>query len=583
MITVEDLSLDNLRARGRTDFNYQFVPGVILDDEGYFIDTTPPYSLVWINLGTSIQLESGATVRFTGSNSSGGYMIFKQSPDGDYLIGVAYYPMGQGIYSQAATPSYKETVVNAYNSYLEDEGEATTENVGERVQSLNERGETVREERERLQREAEEAERQRREDETTPINEEEEIFNNTYVFNLEGSNLVRELPMRIIQVTTGTVAEPIVSYRVEEYSSSEGTLQGSAVWSETSQTQEAAEIILQNYVDSQRDDYNVEAEASKAAIAAKTPKLEQFTNYKIYFEESNISFQEALLGEFDSETSPLYKRYFSDGPYGDAAVFTNGGDTLELDDFDTPRITGEGITANPSGAVGFTVRQNWRVTFELTTDSSLTFIERGVVDGVSKQANTFTFTMYAGDRLELDIDNERPEVRPFLVMIQGREWFSAEEVDDEISLTMVKAEKLMVDFEQGTEYILPSGEVLDSDLYPREITSSYVGPVYGPNVPLSSSNWMGEVRDTPEYNEAQYVDRRILSQNPGAESSFIGQEEVGGQIVGAAEDVIEGVGDVAGSFFDRFKWWILGGVIVIGIFIYINARGRSGASPVGGE
>jgi len=580
LITVEDLSLDNLRAIGRSEFNYQFAPGVILDDEGYFVDTTSPYSLVFVNLGTSIVLESGATVRFTGSNSSGGYMIFKQSDEGNYLIGVAYYPMGQGIYSQVATPSYKQTVVNAYNAYLENEGEATTENVGERVQSLNERGETVREERERLAREAEEAEAEEAR-QNEPIKEEKNIFDNVYVFSLEGSSLVFELPMRIIEITTGTVGEPIVTYRVENYQASAGLNQGNAIWSDDAQTQEAAEIILQNYVDAQRSDYDIRAEEDKANREANKPILDRYEEVNLYWEEGTRTFQDALTGEFDIETSPFWKRELGRGNFGDAANFTNGGETLELDDFDTPRITAEGIQENKSGAVAFTIRQGWRVTFELTTDSSLSFIERGVVDGVEKTSNTFTFTMYAGDRLELDIDNERSGIRPFLVMIQGREWFSAEEADDEISLTMIKSEVLMVDFKQGTRYINKAGDVLDQ--YPQEVTSEYQGRAYSSDAGVTSSFWQKALRENPEYNEARFSDRTILSQNPEAESSFYSQSDLGSDIGEAAEDVVEGAADVAGTFFDRFKWWILGGVVVIGILIYINARGRSGASPVGGE
>ena len=398
---------------------------------------------------------------------------------------------------------------------------------------------------------------------------------------MEGANLVQELPMRIIQVTTGTVANPIVSYRVEEYSASEGTLQGQAVWTDTAQTQEAAEIILQNYVDTQRNDYNIQAEESKATIEANKPILTPYENINLYWQDGTKTFQDALTGEFDTETTPFWKRQIGRGNFGDAANFTNGGETLELDDFDTPRVTAEGIQENKSGAVAFTIRQGWRVTFELETDSSLSFIERGVVDGVEKSSNTFTFTMYGGDRLELDIDNERSGIRPFLVMIQGREWFSSEEADDEISLTMIKSQVLMIDYEKGTRYENRAGETLEA--FPQEVINQYQGRAYSSEAGVMSSAWQAALKDNPEYYEARYADRNILSQNPEAEDSFYSQSDLGDDIVEVGEGVVEGAGDIAGSFFDRFKWWILGGVVVIGILIYINARGRSGASPVGGE
>jgi len=580
LISEATLSKQNIIAVGRQPFKIAFRGGrqnFAISEEGYTLNVTSPYHLIYTTPSRPFELESGAEV-FTGES---GFLIAREEPGKNYLIGLAFYSIGSGVmYDEGATDEYKAEVVNAYNDYLEGAGTATTEDVGERQQSLNERGETVQEERERIAREEEEAERQRLEDESTAIYEEVTIFDNVYVFSLEGSGLVMELPMRIIQITDGTVARPKVSYRVENYQTSEGLNQDEAVWSDNAQTQEAAEIILQNYVDAQRQDYDIRAEEDKANREANKPILDKYETVNLYWEEGTRTFQDALTGEFDIETSPFWKRELGRGNFGDAANFTNGGETLELDDFDTPRITSEGIQENKSGAVAFTIRQGWRVTFELTTDSSLSFIERGVVDGVEKSSNTFTFTMYGGDRLELDIDNERSGIRPFLVTIQGREWFSAEEADDEISLTMLKSEVLMVDFKQGSRYVNKAGDVLD--WLPEEVTSEYQGRAYSSNAPQSSF-WQEALRENPEYYEARFSDRTILSQNPEAESSFYSQSDLGSDVGEAAEGVVEGAADVAGTFFDRFKWWILGGVVVIGILIYINARGRSGASPLGGE
>ncbi len=581
MISEATLSKQNIIAVGRRPFKIAFRGGrqnFGITEEGYTVNVTFPYHLIYTTPSRNFQLESGAEV-YTGES---GFLIAREQEGSDLLLGLAFYSIGSGVmYDEGATDEYKAEVVNAYNDYLQDAGTATTEDVGERQQSLNERGETIAEERERLAREAEEAEAEEAR-QNEPIDEEITIFDNIYTFSLEGASIVMTLPMRIIQVTKGTVGEPIVTYRVERYSNSEGfLLSGQASWSDEAETQEAAEIILQNYVDVERQDFNIRATEDKANIEANKPILDKYENINLYWQEGTRTFQDALTGEFDIETSPFWKREIGRGNFGDAAVFTNGGETLELDDFDTPRVTTEGIQENKSGAVAFTIRQGWRVTFELTTDSSLSFIERGVVDGVEKSSNTFTFTMYAGDRLELDIDNERSGIRPFLVMIQGREWFSSEEADDEISLTMIKSEVLMVDFVQGTRYINKAGDVLDQ--FPQEITSEYQGRAYSSDAGTVSTFWQEALRENPEYYEARFSDRTILSQNPEAESSFIGQDEVGGQVVDAAEGVVEGAADVAGTFFDRFKWWILGGVVVIGILIYINARGRSGASPVGGE
>lgn len=581
MISEGTLSKQNIIAVTRRPFKIALRGGrqsFGIKEEGYTVNVTSPYHLIYTTPSRNYELESGAEV-FTGES---GFLIAREEPGKPYLIGLAFYSIGSGVmYDEGGTDEYKAEVVNAYNDYLQGAGIATEEDVGEEFVSVNERGETVQQEQERKEAEKEAAEAKALEDAATPINEEEVIFEQTYVFNLEGANLVQELPMRIIQVTTGTVANPIVSYRVEEYSASEGTLQGQAVWTDTAQTQEAAEIILQNYVDTQRNDYNIKAEESKATIEANKPILTPYENINLYWQDGTKTFQDALTGEFDIESSPFWKREIGRGNYGDAANFTNGGETLELDDFDTPRVTAEGITENKSGAVAFTIRQGWRVTFELETDSSLSFIERGVVDGVEKSSNTFTFTMYGGDRLELDIDNERSGIRPFLVMIQGREWFSSEEADDEISLTMIKSQVLMIDYEKGTRYENRAGETLEA--FPQEVINQYQGRAYSSEAGVMSSAWQAALKDNPEYYEARYADRNILSQNPKAEDSFVSPEEIGAQVVDAAQGVVGGAGDIAGSFFDKFKWWILGGVVVIGILIYINARGRSGASPVSGD
>ena len=580
MISEETLTLSNVTAAGRSRYKVAKFGGrrsFGIWEEGYTVNVTSPYHLIFTSPSVQFELESGATV-FTNRS---GYLIAREEEGKPYLIGLAFYPLPVGtIYSEGATDEYKGEVTNAYNDYIEGLGTATEEDVGEEFVSVNELGETIQEERERLSREAAEAEAEEAR-QNEPVDEEKTIFDNVYVFSLEGSSLVFELPMRIIEITSGTVGEPIVTYRVENYQASAGLNQGQVVWSDDAQTQEAAEIILQNYVDAQRSDYDIRAEEDKANREANKPILDKYEDINLYWQEGTRTFQDALTGEFNVDTSPFWKRELGLGNFGDAAYWTNGGETLELDDFDAPRITTEGIQENKSGAVAFTIRQGWRVTFELTTDSSLSFIERGVVDGVEKSSNTFTFTMYGGDRLELDIDNERSGIRPFLVMIQGREWFSAEEADDEISLTMLKSEVLMVDFVQGTRYVNKVGDVLDQ--FPQEVTSEYQGRAYSSDVGTVSSFWQEALRENPEYYEARFSDRAILSQNPEAESSFYSQSDLGDDVVEVGEGVVEGAADIAGTFFDRFKWWILGGVVVIGILIYINARGRSGASPVGGE
>tara|TARA_R100001086_G_scaffold191210_1_gene108519 strand:- start:883 stop:2658 length:1776 start_codon:yes stop_codon:yes gene_type:complete len=583
LIDLQTLSLDNLKTLPNVDFKTTKPQGGGAAQTGRLVAQNGEYRLYYV-ANYDGYLVSGAYI-----SQVTGFLITKTAytDKGNARVAMdalAFYPV-TGIYSEV-DDSFKETVVTAYNDTIEgDEAETTDDLEGEK--SLNERGETVEEERARLDVEERTgldgvvydtvAEKDAADAEylAKPIDEEKIIRDESVTLTYEGASITRVLSMRIIQITSGNVANPIVTYRVEQYNKSAGDFIA-PIWSEEAETQEQAEFIFDNRIQTQTAEYEVEAEIDKQNVIANTPTLVDYENLNIYWEESPLTFQQTFQSGFDDMAAlPFRNRVLGTGPYDDAASWSNGGNTLELDDFDAPRVTWEGVTANPSGAVGFTIAQNWRVTFELTTDSALTFIENNVVDGVSKSSNTFTFTMYAGDRLEIDIDNERDTIRPFLVMVQGREWTSIEEADDEISLTMVKAEKLMIDWEKGKRWELPDGTVRE-DLE-GTVTGTYQGPAYGRNTTYTIEV-VNELSSNPEYDEAQYVNRDILAIQPAAEKSFIGQDEVGEQIVDAGEGIVEGAADIAGTFFDRFKWWILGGVVVIGIFIYINARARSSAS-----
>jgi len=580
-VTVEDLSLENLIAIGQTPFNFQFRPGVILDGDGYFVNNTPPYSLAWVNLGVSIQLESGADVNFRGSNDNGGFMIFKQSEEGNYLIGVAYFSQGPGSYSEAATPEYKQTVVDAYNSYLEGEGEATVEDVGEPYRMSPE--DIAEREQERAEQERETAEEyaQRLREERKPISEDEIIFTDESGFFEEGATVAIEYGYRIVKQTRGTVGNPQVSYVVEGYGLQDAEFIEPTVFGSFA-TEEEARAAYQAARARRQEDFDELVEENLQFQRENESRIESFTEYEFKFRESFYTLQEmmTLEGEsIDFDEQPLWKRELGLGPYGDAASFSNGGNTLNLADFDTPRVTSEGITANPSGAVGFTIRANWRVTFELKSESR-TFMRSDAVEGVERSGDTFEFTMYSGDRLELDIDNERDVLRPVLVMIQGQEWFSAEEIDDETSLTLIKAERLEIKWTKGTQrvYVNPpkQGQVVPGS---REIEAEYEGKVWGSSVNLPNDA-QGEVNNNPLYQEFKSSTRPILSQEVEAEGSFVAPEEI-------TEDIGGAVDTVTGGFWSRFGTpIIIGGVIIIGLAVFaiwINSRTRRTVAQSGGE
>lgn len=578
MINQDSITLDRLKTLPNESFKTIGSSGGLIPATGRLIASDGDYRLYYA-LDLDAQLESGAQI-----NDTDGFLITRKAYNSNgnlrqAVTAIAFYPV-IGMYSNYSLED-RETVIMAYNGTIEGQESQTTDTI-EATPSLNEQGETVAEERAREEAEAAAEKEQAEIDARTPINKEIVIREESVNLSYEGSSLKRTTTMKIIEITTGTVANPIVSYRVEEINPKAAGFVA-PIWVVETDTQEAAEAAFDGHIEKITTDFNVEAEIDKQNTIANTPTLERFENVEFYFEESDITFQEALTGPI--ENSPLWKRVIGRGNYDDAAVFTNGGNTLELDDFDTPRFTTEGYTENKSGAVGFTIRKNWKVTFEIETDSTLSFIERNAVEGVETSGNTFTFTMYAGDRLEVDIDNERGSIRPFLVMVQGREWFSAEEADDEISITMIKAERLMVNYESGSEYVLPDGTLSDS--LPRVVENEYVGPAWTSETSLSF--YRDSLEANPEYMELNYVERPILSQQVAAEDSFVSAEEVIiDPVVDAAGDVADAAGDAVKGVWDSIKWWLLGGVVVVVavglLVVYVNGRSRRTqvvqASPV---
>ena len=251
------------------------------------------------------------------------------------------------------------------------------------------------------------------------------------------------------------------------------------------------------------DEYNILAEEDKQRVIANTPTLTPYENTEFYWVESAYTFKQMMMttgDDIDWSQMPIWRRELYQGPFQDAVTWSNGENTLNLDDFDTPRVTTEGIEYNPSGGVGFTVRENWRLTFELETDSSLDFINDNTVEGVETSGNKFDFTMYSGDRLEIDIDNEREGVGPFFISIKGKEWFTTEEPDDEVSLTLKKAEKLFVKYESGQAWILPDG----TERTDLERVSPIEYDVVAWNPDLETGYHRSQIVEHPDYSELQY-------------------------------------------------------------------------------
>tara|TARA_R110002012_G_scaffold68169_1_gene177189 strand:+ start:1440 stop:3227 length:1788 start_codon:yes stop_codon:yes gene_type:complete len=583
MITVTDLGVEKIRAAGGADFKVAMMGlgGFGQWQYGYLVASDENYRLYYTILSGQITLKSGAVI-----SAGNGFLIAETVPNKPYVLGLAWFPFMGESYADA-TDDYKEEVVAAYNSTILGSVVETTEDV-EAEPILNDRGETYGEQKAREEREAAEAEAQALEDSRTAVNTQIVIraWSETLTSKYESGNLTMNARVELVEITTGTVANPQVSYRIDEINTGAEIESLRIKTSLTADTQEEAEAIFDSVVSNIESDFNMRAEESNQLALANRTTTEKFDSVEVFFQESPLSFENMLMEgdnyEFDetafrnarsNEVGGARKGGLFRGPYGDAASFSNGGNTLNLDDFDTPRITTEGITENKSGAVAFTIKKGWKVTFNLSIDDYATFINDAADenDSISRDGNSFDFTMYGGDRLEIDIDNERSGIYPFLVTSQGRKWSSIEEIDDEVSLTMVKAEQLRFTAVYGERTIYEQSGELISETADTELE----GPVSFTNGPLTeSSNLMinsevnALVNANPEYQESLTYTRDLIITDVEPEGSFV-----------SPEDITEDITDAVGGVWDSIKWWVLGGVIavvVVGILVvYVNGRSRS--------
>ena len=609
------MSKASILASGRETFNLRFSDNFSQEELGYKIASEGKITLWFAVLSGSKELQNG-TIIGTGN----GFLITEEMEGSDgwgnspWVVGLAFYPWTGGDFSNA-TDEYKQQVVDDYNSFLESGTviETTETNI---VVSLNSRGETYAEQSAR-----EEVESRTGIDgvvyETTQMKDmmdrrwnlatlsETKIIREQTISHpqIEGGSMAKSFLMKITEITSGTNANPEVSYRVEARGLDAADFIDS-FYDETFETQLEAETAYDNYLVTEQEEFLALQEAEVIHLRSIATTTTNYTKYDVFFQESPLTFEQMLVGgggfeynetafrvahsiEADgARSSGLYTGYWQD-----AAYWSGGGNTLELDDFDAPRVTTSGVSENPSGAVAFTVKKGWKVSFTLKIDDGAAFINDAVNDDITVDGNEFDFTMYGGDRLEIDIDNEREGIHPFLISTQGKKWSSVEEVDDEISITMNSAEKLFYSAVIGTqETFIESGEV-------KEITvdKELEGPVSFTSGPLSESSNLiinseinAIVNSNQEYKESLIYTRNLQISDVAAESSFVTTDELLDPVTGALGDAADSIGDAAGDIasgiWDSVKWWLLGGVIVIGLVIvgasYMKGRGARPAAVV---
>lgn len=319
--------------------------------------------------------------------------------------------------------------------------------------------------------------------------EEETIYDETdtscYTYTKEDgneANKCRELSVAIIKILDGSNAYPIVRFRVEKY-------QLNTQWDEDgnakdekrrtvqeaidTETQAEAEEIAAQWIEENQDletAFGMTEEEWRADYEQLIPERVSEIDVEVYTTTFNTTLKEQIDGKYEGMIFTTYSS-IGKGYWEDAAYYSGSGKTLYLDDFDGPRVTTVGVQENPSGAVKIVMQPGFKANFELETDSNLQFIRDAQKDIsselISRDGNVFDFSLYGGDRIEIDIDNERDTVRPFLVTVKGTEWYSPEEADDEIDLFMdTDVEVLMARITIKEGWFLPDGSPWEASTEP---------------------------------------------------------------------------------------------------------------------
>jgi hypothetical protein len=630
MLTIEDLSRENLIAAGGGDFevitNGDALPVdfVSVEEYGYNLANSDNFSLWYTTLSVRVTLKSGAK---TGKAS--GYIIgenqsfYSKSDRKDMsgLQGLAFYEIPTNMYGDAPD-SWKQTVVDKWNETVQTgEVEETlddTETSKEQEEEKQRKGEEFAEEKEQEDilsrtgkdgvvydsislKEIADAEYDARQKSlNTPIGPldsnfevvtvKEESFELTFDdFRIQRDIEAREAgkkytggggtswTLQITKETAGTRGDPwsttLYNFYVNRDSAYEESFtkltsldEAEDMWNQYVAFR--TEEFKQSYLDHEEKQWNERTEFDPVVQETSVYFVESPNSFESMLFSNNLDYMDRAFRKGLEGETRVGGGVFR-GNFDDAVTFSNDGNTIFIEDFDTPRVTAQGISEDLSGGLAFTIKKGWRVTFALRTDSSLTFAALDEsVDGIAPNAsaNEFEFVMYGGDRLEIDIDNEREGVHPFLITTKGREWSSIEEVDDELELTMVKAEELYFkDFDGSRTTTIETGETVDEGETTEGVVRFNQPPLS--DRPGLNSRVMGAIEAEPEAKEAMEMSRDIIVQDVSPESSFI-----------APDDIVPDIDNP----FDGMGKWIIGGIVfvaaVVLIGIYLNSRGRSSGS-----
>ena len=317
-------------------------------------------------------------------------------------------------------------------------------------------------------------------------------------------------------------------------------------------TEQDAQSAFNNAVQLTTDSFNEEY--------VETGEFKEEISYSWKWIDVDFTIQELFTsangGGVFSEYSSSYQTY------PDSIRFLNNGKTMEIVDEDFPEISLEGISANPSGTASFTVQRGAKMNVEIETSSILTWVnlaDEQKPEGVTRSGQRFNLMMYGSDRLEIDTDNEYENRRPFLVQTKGKDWFVEEEPDDETRITLSNIQVL-----EGSEFKKTYFEVNGQKYLER---SNIISNFRVENAPQPALDALDDDDMKLSLRDANYQSVPM----PKVEESFINPPEFNLPEVENPFDL--------GAFFEKYKWYFIGGFVILGGFIltavYVNARGRT--------
>tara|TARA_A100001391_G_scaffold205454_1_gene206492 strand:- start:1441 stop:3198 length:1758 start_codon:yes stop_codon:yes gene_type:complete len=271
--------------------------------------------------------------------------------------------------------------------------------------------------------------------------------------------------------------------------------------------------------------------------------------YEWRFKEMPITIQEAFLENYDI----LKDRSWSGNERPDTIIFQNGGRVVKLVDKDA--------STELSAYFRYRVNAGVRIEVIFETEALTRFlaIDDSKPDGVTREARQFRFTQYGGDKLEIDIDNEYDDSRPFLIQVKGKDWYSAEEFDDEVYISFSKVEVMEWKAKTVTKVLDYQGEIISEETQEDEWKRYDTAP----------QEALDAIPADEEFNAARKEDSPIGAGAPIVEAEV----DLDDFFVKAARDAKENLPEPP-------NWkmlLIVGGVVIVGtlaLLVFINARAR---------